>query len=195
MTILGDYPPREFESPSGAQLVLRRARAEDVVTWLRHWRPRLQGQPAASWPWATHIPRAEREPGFECLVIESIGPPATLEAMLSLSLDDSRRTRGARLVYVEYVGVAPDNLGPPIGRRALRGLGSLLVREAAAVSQAAGFDGRVGLHALPEVETYYPTLWFDPGQREETEDGALLYFELEPANAQNLLTKGPRSGS
>ena len=109
--------------------------------------------------------------------------------MMSLTLDLSRvhDASGARVVYVEYLGVAPENLPPPIGTKAIRGLGVVLMREAIRLAFELGLDGRVGLHSKPEAEDFYRRLGLLPVGREQTQDGSWLYFESEPATGRRLL--------
>jgi len=93
---------------------------------------------------------------------------------------------GARpaLVYISFLEVAPWNrIG--IRDRRYKGLGQLMLCFASQRSLQLGFDGRIGLHALPAAEAFYRRLGFDapvcPNEYRE------LYFELGPEGARNLL--------
>ena len=109
--------------------------------------------------------------------------------MVSLATEGSRLSPGNRVLYIEYLGIAPANLRPPWGTQVLKGLGMFLVQRAAEMALE-HLEGRVGLHALPNVEAYYPKLRFTAVGREETDDGKLLYFELTPAGAKLLVDEG-----
>lgn len=100
----------------------------------------------------------------------------------------SKLNQDQPLVYVEYVGVAPENLHPPVGNRELAGLGTLLIHEAVMLAQQLGFAGRVGLHSKEYSEALYRRLHFTALQRESTEDGRWLYFELAAQDVQKFLS-------
>jgi len=169
---------------------LRTATPSDTLAWERDWKPPLTqaGHPAALWPWADHIERAEREEGRLCI---ALARGARLEALASLVIEEanSRLEEGATIIYVEYVGVAPDHLPPPLGRRAVKGLGGILVAQAVRLSKEIGFQGRVGLHSKPEVEGFYSRLGFTSVALEKTPDGKWLYFETTVEQAEAILAE------
>lgn len=169
-------------------LTLRVATEADGAVWEREWRPRLEAahQDGADWPWVEHLKRSSTSPDFLCL---AICRGAKLEAMMSLSIEigGSRLAPKSDTVYVEYVGVAPDNLGAPIGTRAIRGLGGVLLAKALRLSANVGLMGRLGLHSKQAVEDFYRHLGFTECGYEETEDGSWLYFEMTPDNVEKSL--------
>lgn len=61
--------------------------------------------------------------------------------------------QGEPLVYVDYLESAPWNLRAET-RRYL-GVGQALLKEAARRSIELGYRGRLGLHSLPQVESFY----------------------------------------
>ncbi|MBI3183014.1 MAG: hypothetical protein HYZ28_12830 [Myxococcales bacterium] len=168
------------------RLTLRSATPADADTWEQVWKPALAGGPTAGWPWREHIERAVAAEGFLCL---SIVRPGRLEALASLTIESwgSRLEPGAPILYIEYLGVAPDHLGPPIGTRAIRGLGGVLTDQAVRLADRLGFHGRVGLHSKREVEDFYARKGFTAVARESTPDGHWLYFEMTPHEARRIV--------
>lgn len=164
------------------------ATLDDVATWERTWRPVLEAhqRPEAAWPWREHIDRARREADHLALAIRR---GADLEALISLRLGrgESQLSPGSDLVYIEYVGVAPSHLRPPIGRRVMSGLGSVLVLTTLQIATECGCDGRVGLHSKPDAEDFYRRLSFRELRYDQTEDGKWLYFEMVPEGARIAL--------
>jgi hypothetical protein len=82
-----------------------------------------------------------------------------------------------RIVYIEAIATAPWNRGfiksPPY----LKGVGAALLMFAKQRSSALGYDGRVGLHALPISEGFYLRQQMsDYG--EDPEKDNLKYFEF-----------------
>lgn len=65
---------------------------------------------------------------------------------------------GQPLVYVHFLATAPWNLGAVVARPRFRGVGTVLLRAAVETSIDLGFKGRLGLHSLPQSETWYDRL-------------------------------------
>jgi hypothetical protein len=90
---------------------------------------------------------------------------------------------GKPLVYVNYLEVAPWNQRPIESiKPRFSGVGSLLLRVAIETSLQNEFRGRIGLHALPNSESWYRNKcgMTDLGRR----PGGLRYFEMTPAQAK-----------
>jgi hypothetical protein len=99
--------------------------------------------------------------------------------------------RGKPLVYIDYIEVAPWNWAiPEIGRmRQFRGIGSVLFWRAVKQSQDEGFHGRVGLHSLPQAESFYQRFGMTCIGPDASKQN-LLYYELSRQEAQRHLTEG-----
>lgn len=100
-----------------------------------------------------------------------------------------RATKGESIVYVDYIESAPWNRRYWRPTRRFRGFGSVLLQAAVQQSIELGFDGRVGLHSLPDSEAFYRRLditefWRDPDYQ------CLTYFEMTSTQAATLLTAG-----
>jgi hypothetical protein len=89
----------------------------------------------------------------------------------------SRLDPSRTVVYVEFVGVAPEHQPPPVGQRMIKGLGGLMLKVAAEIATAIGVDGLIGLHAKPDVEDFYRSLRLHECAAEDCEDGRWRYFE------------------
>ena len=98
--------------------------------------------------------------------------------------------KGQHLVYVEFVENAPWNRAELFDPPRYRGVGSILIRAAVALSEELEFHGRIGLHSLPQANDFYANtcgmtdLGADPDHEE------LRYFEMSPENAQAFIAKG-----
>lgn len=94
------------------------------------------------------------------------------------------------LVYVEFIENAPWNRpelrDPPL----YRGVGSILLRAAIALSLEMEFKGRIGLHSLPQANGFYANHcgMTDLGL-DESHQG-LRYFEMTPEQADAFIAKG-----
>jgi hypothetical protein len=59
------------------------------------------------------------------------------------------------VVYVDYLESAPWNLKISTNQPRFLGVGTVLIAEAIHLSLEMGLEGRVGLHSLPQAETFY----------------------------------------
>ena len=97
---------------------------------------------------------------------------------------------GQHLVYLEYVESAPWNRGELLTSPRYRGVGSILIRAAIALSEESEFKGRIGLHSLPQANEFYSNscgmtdLGTDPNRQN------LHYFEMTPEQARAFVSKG-----
>jgi len=98
--------------------------------------------------------------------------------------------KGKNLVYVEFVENAPWNRPELANPPRYRGIGSILIRAAIALSQEEEFKGRIGLHSLPQANSFYANtcgmsdLGIDPDHQD------LRYFEMTPEQAEAFIAKG-----
>lgn len=94
-----------------------------------------------------------------------------------------KQVSGRELLYVEYVETAPWNLRPLQNHRRYAQIGFALIAEAIAMSADSGFEGRIGLHSLPQAEVFYRE---KIGMTDYGPDGnyhKLCYFEFEAKEA------------
>jgi hypothetical protein len=94
------------------------------------------------------------------------------------------------LVYVEFIENAPWNRpelrNPPL----YRGVGSILVRAAIALSQELEFKGRIGLHSLPQANGFYANHCGMTDLGLDAAHQGLRYFEMTPDQADAFIAKG-----
>lgn len=62
---------------------------------------------------------------------------------------------GKPLVYIDYIESAPWNYAKMVDTPLYGGVGPVLMQAAVAVSYEEEFQGRIGLHALPQSEKFY----------------------------------------
>jgi hypothetical protein len=100
--------------------------------------------------------------------------------------------KGKNLVYVEFVENAPWNRPELANPPRYRGIGSILIRAAIALSQEEEFKGRIGLHSLPQANSFYANTcgMSDLGMDPDYQD--LRYFEMTPEQANAFIAKGDK---
>jgi len=98
-------------------------------------------------------------------------------------------TAGRPLVYLDYLESAPWNNQDITPAQEYRGVGLRLMQAAVQYSLDVGFDGRIGLHSLPQSEPFYvrtcEMVSFGP---DPTASG-LVYFELPQSKVLSFMVK------
>lgn len=96
---------------------------------------------------------------------------------------------GKPIVYIDYLEVAPWNWTIKEIRQkgTMKGVGSVLFREAVIFSEDQGFHGRVGLHSLPQSVGFYGGPCQMTSLGPDTAKQELIYFELSRENAKVFL--------
>jgi hypothetical protein len=178
---------------------------EDLVAIEREWGPfrvklrqelTKRGIERKKWPQSLHWDWSGKGPDLKLL--ESSGyaidyQGATQGIMLTKTASYvSRLDKGKPLVYIDYLEAAPWNWNITELQQTgeFRGIGAAMFFVAISQSETEGFHGRVGLHALPQAESFYAgscrmaNLGPDPAKQ------SLPYFELSQAEAQKHLRDG-----
>lgn len=101
----------------------------------------------------------------------------------------SRLQAGVELLYVDYIETAPWNIHPLPNHRRLAYVGTALFGEAIQMSIDLGFGGRVGLHSLPQVESFYAKKLSMTDCGPDVNNLGLCYFEIEPREASQWLLR------
>jgi hypothetical protein len=174
-----------------------------LADWEAEWRPFLyeriremhrRGVERAQWPqnrhwdWRSKVASVRGLLGCRGICITCQG---MTQGLMQLDLTRVARLeaqKGKPLVYVEYLEAAPWNRPELAAPPRFRGVGSALIAAAIAVSHAAGFKDRVGLHSLPQADGFYRGTcgMADLGPDLEYH-GHLRYFEMTPDQADAFI--------
>lgn len=93
---------------------------------------------------------------------------------------------GGNLIYIEFVAIAPWNRKALVEQPLYRGIGKALVGTAISLSIEEEYDGRIGLHSLPQSETFYKDTcgMADLGP---DDDKKMNYYEMTAEEAATFL--------
>ena len=143
------------------------------------------------WNWRNKMKAIEGLLSQQCFAIVCEG---VTQGMMIVDVTKRARLdnqKGQHLVYIDYLENAPWNrkellYDPP----RFRGIGTLLIRAAIEHSRLEGFKGRLGLHSLPQSNSFYANvcgmtdLGTDPNYQN------LRYFEMTSEQAETFIAKG-----
>lgn len=166
---------------------------QHLVDVEERWRPMLEASRAsrrrlehAHWNWRAKMAAIRTLLAYRSFAVEQAG---VTQGLMSVSTTESARLadqKGKPLIYVEYLEVAPWNLRQVVAEPRLVGVGTVLLAAAITLSMEEGFRGRIGLHSLPQSETFYhrcglEALGLDPAKE------SLCYFEMTADAALRFL--------
>ena len=173
----GEWMPEQFK-------VMQRLRRAGVER--RHW------PQSRHWNWRKKTETLQgmlANPGFSVVCGGLTQGMMLVDTTMKRCRLDGHRDR--HLVYVEFVENAPWNRPELFDPPRYRGVGSILIRAAIALSEELEFHGRIGLHSLPQANGFYANtcgmtdLGADPDY-----EGGLRYFEMTPEQARAFIAKG-----
>lgn len=159
---------------------------------------RKLGVPPEKWPQSLGWSWVRKAPHLDLLEAAgfAISHDGTWQgAMITKSATHASRHQtspGKPLIYVDFIEVAPWNWAiEGIGQSPrFKGIGTTLLREAVLLSKQEEFEGRVGLHSLPQAEQFYQgPCGMEPLGRDAAKE-SLMYFELTTEGAERFLNGG-----
>jgi hypothetical protein len=157
-------------------------------------RMQAQGIPKERWPQHRHWDwRQKQEATEQYLAYRMFGIECQLQMQgLMLVLTAGRHCRieshkGKPLAYIHFLAAAPWNLPGILAEPRFGLVGSILLATAIHLSLEEEFQGRIGLHSLPQADEWYRNscgmsdLGCDPAVQN------LRYFEMTPEQASEFL--------
>jgi hypothetical protein len=124
----------------------------------------------------------------------SIVAEGTTQAMMIIDLTKRARLQSQllqHLVYVDFLEAAPWNRHDlQGGKPQFTGAGSIMIGAAIELSHAQGFKGRIGLHSLPQSNSFYANACGMADMGADPNYGNLRYFEMTPDAADDFMKKG-----
>jgi hypothetical protein len=176
---------------------------EDVEKAEADWKPFLDeqvkrmeatGVPKHKWPqhlhwnWREKYDATEEYLAYRMFGIECQSQMQGLMLALTAGKDSQIASqRGRPLVYVHFLAAAPWNLASIVAEPRFSLVGSILVAAAIHLSMEEEFQGRIGLHSLPQSDDWYRKTcgMTDLGPDQTVQN--LRYFEMTPEQASEFL--------
>ena len=155
------------------------------------WKPlrSTQSEQHGHWDWRRKVAAFAGQLSFQSFAIEYSDETQGL-----MIVNKTKRCRlpgqaNKHLVYVDYLEAAPWNRGRVEGHPSYRGIGTVLVAAAIQLSMEEGNHGRVGLHSLPQADTFYRDRcgMTDLGPDASYPRIPLRYFEMTESQARSFM--------
>lgn len=193
------------QKPESAEL-LDAITEQQLADWEANWVPDLfdalrrlnnAGVARAHWPQNRHWDWRRKTQALQGMLAHpgfSIVCNGMTQGMVILDTTMKRcRIAGQankNLVYVEFIESAPWNRPELANPPRYRGIGTVLVRAAIELSRHEGFKGRLGLHSLPQANSFYANTCGMTDMGVDAAHQNLRYFEMTPDQAEAFITKG-----
>ena len=160
----------------------------------QHWKPMIAAQNVqhGHWDWRDKMATYAQQLSYQSFAIECAGMAQGLMIVNTTKRCHISSQANKHLVYVEYLEAAPWNRSTNPSGPTHKGIGTVLMAAAIQLSMDEGNHGRIGLHSLPQADTYYSRCGMtDLGPDAITYPKfPLRYFEMTEAQAAGFLNRG-----
>jgi hypothetical protein len=142
----------------------------------------------AHWKWREKTNDRNARIDFESFSVECNGVTQGLMFVNSATFSKAPSQLNQFMIYIDLVSTAPWNRPGFTKDRLYKGVGPLLLGTAISYSIEQGFNGRIGLHSLPQSESWYrdecgmTDLGIDYSYPQK-----LRYFEMTAVQAQTYI--------
>lgn len=154
----------------------------------QHWKPFSASKVTqhTHWDWRKKLAYYSQL-AYQSFAIECMGMTQGLMIVNTMQRARISSQANQHLVYVEYLESAPWNRG---ATPKLKGIGTVMMAAAIQLSIDEGYRGRIGLHSLPQADSFYRDRcrMTDLGPDKSYHPRIpLRYFEMTEAQAANYL--------
>jgi hypothetical protein len=150
--------------------------------------PRRQWPQHRHWNWRDKYDATEEYLAYRMFGIECQSQIQGLMLVLTAGKNSKIPSqKGKPLAYVHFLAAAPWNLASIVAEPRFSLVGSILVATAIHLSMEEEFQGRIGLHSLPQSDDWYRKTcgMTDLGPDQTVQN--LRYFEMTPEQASGFL--------
>lgn len=172
----------------GAEKIWRPFIQEAIKRMEVEQRPRADRPQHAHWDWEKKHDAVADILAYQLFGVECEGEMQGLMLLKTagkFSRIGSHKSQG--IVYVSFVETAPWNSPLIVQEPRYSQVGTVLLATSISVSIDLGFKGRIGLHALPQAESWYATHCEMTDLGPDADCHGLRYFEMNPEQAASFL--------
>lgn len=139
------------------------------------------------WRWPEKVKARAKDLEWQSFAVLCGGLAQGLMFASLLKRCRDRSQAGQHMVYVDLVSTAPWNRNGFTKTPLYKGVGRLMVVTAISLSVKEGFDGRIGLHSLPQSLAWYRDVCKMTDLGPDIHYGNLVYFEMTSAQAKAFI--------
>jgi len=202
--LLGTFPLKNRHSGDYEEASLYSPISENNVSDFENtWKPAMQdrlndlkpGETVASvnlqdhhWKWREKSEHFNKRLDHNTYSVECAGETQGLMFAQNISFAKEPSQLNQFIVYIEMISSAPWNRHGFSENPKYQGVGPLLVGTAISLSDSLGYGGRIGLHSLPQTESWYRYIGMTDIGPDMKYHNQLRYFEMTPQQAQSYIT-------
>ncbi len=151
--------------------------------------PCVQQEQHGHWNWRLKVSRCSAQLSYRSFAIECSGETQGLMIVNTIHRCKLPQQSNKHLVYVEYLEAAPWNRASVTTSPRYKGVGTTLIAAAIQLSIDEGNRGRIGLHSLPQADTFYRDAcdMSDLGPDAAYPKQPLRYFEMNEIQAATFM--------
>ena len=139
----------------------------------------------AHWQWASKAAQREEKLGWSSFAVEADGQTQGLMFATTVGFAREKSQLGKPLVQIDLIATAPWNRLKLTSEPRFKGVGRLLLATAISLSFSEEFEGRIGLHSLPQSESWYRDVCgMTPLEIDATK---MRYFEMTEQQAAEFI--------
>lgn len=169
--LIGNFPIKNLqENKYEDSLLYSPIDEKNVQDFENEWRPRFVERRRnlkahetdhsaniqdSHWQWREKSQKYNKRMDYESFAVECAGRTQGLMVVRTIAFAKELSQLNQFLIYIDLLAVAPWNRRNFVETRLYGGVGPLLVATAISYSVDQGLDGRIGLHSLPQSETWY----------------------------------------
>jgi hypothetical protein len=140
------------------------------------------------WKWVEKARDAACSLQYETFAIECVGETQGLMLVDVTKFARVDGQQGRELAYIELLATAPWNRPKFVPTPRYKGIGRVLLGTAITLSVELGFKGRIGLHSLPQSESWYKSeAGFTDGGYDSAKN--MRYFEMTEVQAAAFISE------
>lgn len=155
------------------------------------WKPCItaQSEQHGHWDWERKWSYFSAQLSFQSFALECNGETQGLMIVNTIKRCRIQQQANKHLVYIEYLEAAPWNRRDIPNRNRFKGVGTVMIAAAIQLSINEGNHGRIGLHSLPQADTFYRDKcgMTDLGPDVSYHPHPLRYFEMTEEQAAAFL--------
>jgi len=138
----------------------------------------------AHWDWSTKAQVYNKRLDYNSFAIECSGKTQGLMFVKNVAYAREKSQLGKFIIHIVLVSTAPWNRNGFTNTPLYKGIGPLFLGAAISLSMSEQCEGRVGLHSLPQSESWYNDVCCMTNLGPDPKCQNLKYFEMTPEQAQ-----------